>query len=170
MTVALKEWSIIVDALGKGKQSILLRKGGIREEGDEFEAKHKTFLLYPTIYHEQEKFIKPDWLPFLNGAQYVQNAQQVLIKYYAEVADYRMLESWDVVAKLNAWHAWKEEVIKERFERWGNRIHLLILQIYELPSSVKIDVLPQYGGCTSWIEIQDDIPLNGKPVVNKNII
>ncbi len=41
--LAFKEWSYIVTALGKGKQSIILRKGGISEENGDFELKGKEF-------------------------------------------------------------------------------------------------------------------------------
>jgi UDP-N-acetylglucosamine 2-epimerase (non-hydrolysing) len=30
---AFKEWAVVVDALGRGEQTLILRKGGIQEEG-----------------------------------------------------------------------------------------------------------------------------------------
>ncbi|HSZ26294.1 MAG TPA: DUF1802 family protein [Cytophagaceae bacterium] len=170
MTLAFKEWSFIVDSLGKGKQSIILRKGGISEEGGDFDLKGKKFILYPTLFHQAETMLKTQWLPFLDGNRFYTTTDKVKIQYYAEVADSTILTDWNMVAKLNNWHAWKEEVIRERFERWNRSVNLLLLQIFELPEIVELDVLPQYGGCKSWTELEPEIDLIGRIVVNKNII
>jgi hypothetical protein len=170
MTLAFKEWSFIVDALGKGRQSIILRKGGISEEGGDFDMKGQKFVLYPTLFHQTEQMLKPQWLPFLDGNKFYPNPDKVKIQYYAEVANSSIITDWNTIAKLNNWHAWKEEVIRERFERWNKSVNLLVLQTFELPQIYELDVLPQYGGCKSWIELAPDIELIGKMVVNKNII
>ena len=44
--VALKEWAVTVRALAQGQQILLLRKGGIHEEGKDFRVIHPEFLLY----------------------------------------------------------------------------------------------------------------------------
>ncbi len=170
MTLAFKEWSFIVDALGKGKQSIILRKGGVSEEDGGFDLKGKKFILYPTLFHQAEQMLKPQWLPYLNGNRFYPSPDKVKIQYYAEVADSRIVTDWTSLSKLNNWHAWKEEVIKERFERWNKSVHLLVLQTFELPQIYELEVLPQYGGCKSWTELEPEIELIGKMVVNKNII
>ena len=45
---ALKEWAVTVKALEQGSQVILLRKGGISEDGKRFAVAHDQFLLFPT--------------------------------------------------------------------------------------------------------------------------
>ena len=170
MTLAFKEWSFIVDALGKGKQSIILRKGGIAEENGDFNLKGKKFILYPTIFHQAEQLLKPQWLPYLNGNKFHPNQDKVKIQYYAEVAESTTISDWNTIAKLNNWHAWKEEVIKERFERWNKNVNLLVLQTFELPQIYELDILPQYGGCNSWTDLEPDIDLIGSMVINKSII
>ena len=37
---AFKEWAIVVDALGRGRQSVILRKGGIAEGRGGFRPEH----------------------------------------------------------------------------------------------------------------------------------
>src|SRR5690349_7174315 len=49
---ALKEWAVVVRALVDGRQSVLLRKGGIIEETREFKLVRTRFLLYPTYEHQ----------------------------------------------------------------------------------------------------------------------
>ena len=40
--IALKEWAVAVKALDRGEQIMLLRKGGIREEGKDFVITERT--------------------------------------------------------------------------------------------------------------------------------
>jgi hypothetical protein len=168
--LAFKEWSYIVTALGKGKQSIILRKGGIAEEGGDFEVKGKEFLLFPTLFHQAETMVKPQWLPFLKATQYHEQEDKVRIKYYVKVVDTQVLTDWEQVKKLDNFHAWKEEVIQERFTRWGNSIQLLVVQVFELGAAQDISLKPAYDGCKSWVEIEDKIEFIGRPILNKNII
>lgn len=171
MALAFKEWACIVDALGKGRQSIILRKGGIHEEGSgDFELKGKEFILFPTLFHQAADMIKPDWRPFLSDTRFHTTQGKVDIKYYVQVADVQVITDWELLKKLEPFHAWKEEIIKERFERWGNSIHLLIVQVFEFGASFQLDLLPEYGGCKSWLEIVKPIDFIGRPVVNKSII
>ncbi len=59
MRTAFKEWAIIVDALGRREQIIILRKGGISEGRDGFQMEHPQFLLFPTLYHQQRESVTP---------------------------------------------------------------------------------------------------------------
>src|ERR687889_2309993 len=61
MMIALKEWAIVCKALEKGKQMLLLRKGGIMEYRKGFEVKHNEFLLYPTFEHQSVESIKVEY-------------------------------------------------------------------------------------------------------------
>ena len=53
MKTAFKDWAVIVDALGRGEQSVIFRKGGLREGKGGFRPEFDTFLLFPTRYHQQ---------------------------------------------------------------------------------------------------------------------
>ena len=44
----LKEWATVVKALELGKQTVILRKGGILETASGFNIESKEFLLFPT--------------------------------------------------------------------------------------------------------------------------
>jgi hypothetical protein len=169
MTLAFKEWSYIVDALGKGKQNIILRKGGISEEDGEFMVRGNKFLLLPTLFHQAKEQIKESWLPFLDGEKYHKESGKVRIEFFAELAEKKLLTDWNIIRKLSSFHAWKESIVEERLNRWDKNVHLLIVQVYKLKEPLIIDMLPEYGGCKSWVELPD-IVLEGKAVVNKTII
>jgi hypothetical protein len=170
MALAFKEWSYIVDALGKGKQSIILRKGGISEEGGDFVVKGTKFLLLPTLYHQAEEIIKPQWLPFLKGDKFNTPDNKAKILYYVEVVDAKLITDYSIVKKLDQYHAWKDEIIQERFNRWNKSVHLLVTQVFELLTPVEIEMTPEYAGCKSWVELKEEVEMLGKPILNKMII
>ena len=62
---SLKEWTTIIKALENGKQTILLKKGGILEIASDFKIEFKKFLLYPTWEHQEFHHIKPEFHNFL---------------------------------------------------------------------------------------------------------
>src|SRR5215475_1500627 len=57
--VAFKDWAAICDAMGQGRQSLILRKGGLYEGRDGFQFKHPDFFLFPTGFHEQLEKLRP---------------------------------------------------------------------------------------------------------------
>lgn len=54
----LKEWSAAVHALLDGRQTVLLRKGGIHEK--RFEVAAPRFLLFPTVAHSHLDRVRPE--------------------------------------------------------------------------------------------------------------
>src|SRR4051794_27585132 len=56
--VAFKEWAGVCDALEDGRQSLILRKGGIDEGPSGFVPEHPAFWLYPTRRHEGEQGLR----------------------------------------------------------------------------------------------------------------
>ena len=75
---AFKEWYAIVEAIGSGRQNILLRKGGIHEGKRGFELRSESFWLFPTFFHQQLEKLNPeigiDVIP--------QFGQNIPIQYY----------------------------------------------------------------------------------------
>ena len=66
MTTALKEWSAVVHALLDGRQSVLLRKGGIHEK--RFEVTAQECLLFPTVAHSHAQRVRPEHRDLLDPA------------------------------------------------------------------------------------------------------
>src|SRR5438132_14405369 len=104
MNVGFKEWAIVCEALGRGEQSIILRKGGIAEGRDGFRFKHDEFFLFPTLFHEQvEKTTLPP-----GTAMPAHNAGEIEIKYFARVEWTKLITDFAVALKLAPFHIWKE--------------------------------------------------------------
>jgi hypothetical protein len=53
MAKGFKEWQVVCDALASGRQSIILRKGGIHEGREGFSFGEELFYLFPTRFHNQ---------------------------------------------------------------------------------------------------------------------
>ena len=52
-SAGLKEWALVCEAMGRGEQSVILRKGGLAEGRAGFGFRHSEFFLFPTFFHEQ---------------------------------------------------------------------------------------------------------------------
>jgi len=51
--IGFKEWDVVCEAIGSGRQDVIFRKGGIHEGRDGFSFKHPEFYLFPTLFHAQ---------------------------------------------------------------------------------------------------------------------
>ena len=158
---AFKEWEAIVEALGQGAQIIILRKGGIAEGRQGFEARHPKFWLFPTAYHQQWEKTKPELQRFLAPAAVRKADQPIALQYFAEVTDAVYLDSWDKVARLDDAHFWTDALLRERFdyaERPGMEpgLHLLIVRVSRINLPHKLAPSKDYDGCKSWIDVPAD--------------
>jgi hypothetical protein len=171
MHVAFKEWAVVVDALGSGEQIIVLRKGGISEGRGGFKAEHDQFVLFPTLFHQQrDSVIDSARKRFDEIAPGFAAADKLRIEYYAEVVDSRQLNTLQAAQALRGQHIWRDEVIAERFD-WGRakNIYAMALRVFRLPEERVLPLLPSYGGCKSWVELEEEIDIaNNKPVLGED--
>ena len=167
MRAAFKEWAIVVDALGRGDQIIILRKGGISEGRAGFQMEHERFLLFPTLFHQQRESVVP-------GAQSRYDViapgfpppGKLRLEFFAEVIQAKQLHSLAEANALHGQHIWRDEVIAGRFD-WGRNkgIYALAVKVFHLPMPVELPMLSAYEGCKSWIDIDHEVATDGaKPV------
>lgn len=153
MKPAFKEWALVCEALGCGRQSIILRKGGIAEGRAGFSFRHSEFLLFPTWFHEQlAKTTLPTDCPVPACPE-----NELILTYGATLEWTAILRDWSVVARLQEHHIWREEVLAERFayeEEPG--LHLAFLRIYRLDPPMIMPMEKRYGGCRSWVDLPVD--------------
>ena len=169
MRVAFKEWAVVVDALGRGDQILILRKGGISEGRGGFQVEHPSFLLFPTLFHQQRESVIPSAqqrydiiAPALPGPD------KLRIEFFGELIAWERLDSLAAAQRLQGQHIWRDEVIAERFD-WGKNknIFALAVRVYRLPVATELPMLPQYGGCKSWVELDAEIATEGAvPALN----
>ncbi len=161
LTHALKEWAIALEALEQGKTIMLLRKGGIKESQGKFQVPRDLILLYPTYEHQQPTLLKPEYQSSVTPVTSGWHPEQVTISSWAEITDVLPVSEENTVKALLPFHIWNEQFIRTRL-KWKPRqpIYILLLRTYKLQTPQVIDYLPQYGGCTSWIDLGSAINLD----------
>jgi hypothetical protein len=169
MHAAFKEWAVIVDALGHGGQIIILRKGGISEGRGGFKMEHPRFLLFPTLFHQQRDSVIPAAQKRYDEiAPHFAAPDKLRLEFFAEVAFASQLHSLSEANALHGQHVWRDEVIAQRFD-WGRdkSIFALAVRVFHLPNTVELPMLSAYGGCKSWIELEQAVATDGaNPVLS----
>ena len=164
--IAFKEWAVVVDALGRGEQILILRKGGIRETRGEFHVDHASFWLFPTQYHEAERSIIPSKRPVLRELAARASTDFADIEFFAVADCVIKIADANLLDRLQGRHIWAEHVLKERFE-FGREpgLHALVTRVYRLVRPERFVMREEYGGCKSWIQLERTIDANVAPVL-----
>ena len=109
MMNALKEWATVVKALEQGKQTVILRKGGILETASGFNIESKKFFLFPTWEHQETKHVKPEFHNFLNEVLNKKPDEGFnRITSFAEVLDEKDIQTTETIKKLSEFHVWSD--------------------------------------------------------------
>ena len=166
--IALKEWAVTVHSLSQGQQILLLRKGGIHEEGKDFRVIHSEFLLYPTYEHQREDLLKPEHQSTLSQLlSELPRSETITFTHWAKTEEIIEVSDQEKVDELSPHHIWANEYAQSRLH-WKPMLPLsiMLLRVYKIEQPVKVPFIPEYGGCTSWVEVIPTINLgNMKPVL-----
>jgi hypothetical protein len=156
MTAALKEWSAAVHALLDGRQTVLLRKGGIHEK--RFGVTASRFLLFPTVAHSHVERVRPEHRDLLAPAAADSTHDALVLRAGAKVVaaiEVNRPEALDEIASLHIWTA--ESVKEDRLDfRPKHRLTVLVVQASPLVEPVLLDRAPEYAGCKSWVPLPVD--------------
>ncbi len=158
LQVALKEWAVVCRALEQGRQTVLLRKGGILEAAGEFEVENRQFLLFPTYLHQNLTMLKPSEHAGFESRS--AEPEQVLITAAGVVTDIARLKSRRQIDAIDDEHVWTPPLIDMRFNyRPTNPLYLLLVRAYRLPHPVPLANTPAYAGCKSWVPLNETVEL-----------
>ncbi|RLS28705.1 MAG: DUF1802 family protein [Planctomycetota bacterium] len=159
---AFKEWAAICRALASGRQDVILRKGGITEPGGAFRPEYREFLLMPTFLHQSAESLVPQARELLVGIDDARPAEgSVVFTHSAEVVEVHRITDRSGLDPFRDRHVWAEQVVDERFHRWKDELHLLEVAVHCLPSPVTLPWRESYGGCRSWVELEQSVDLTG---------
>jgi hypothetical protein len=167
LTAALKEWAVAVDALTQGETILLLRKGGIREQGGSFQVAHSPVWLYPTYEHQKPHLLKPEYADRVTPVESGWHPETITIQAWAEITHTFQVSEATTVESLLPCHIWNQQFAIERL-KWKPKtpIALLLLRVYRLPQAQVIPYREEYGGCKSWIDLQvEGFPDRAVPVL-----
>lgn len=152
----LKEWNATIEALGQGKQTILIRSYGTTFD---------SFLLYPTVsYANKDDFLdgfQPEYQSFVeDNALPMKEGDKVAIKYYATVE--KIIEkSPSAVSRLQKNYIWTSEHVRNYLN--GKKAQVWVLRVYKLKEPYMAEPTP---GAIKYANLKEEILLDGiEPVM-----
>jgi hypothetical protein len=160
---ALKEWSAVVHALLDGRQSVLLRKGGIGEK--RFELAAREFMLFPTVAHSHAERVRPEFRDLLTAGAADSVDDRVVVRAAAKVVAALEVNRPDNIDAIQDLHIWTIDSVREdRLDfRPKHRLAVLVVQAIPLVEPVELPRIADYAGCTSWVQLPVT-PSLGTPV------
>ncbi|MDA0262866.1 MAG: DUF1802 family protein [Chloroflexi bacterium] len=159
--MALKEWAVTVDAMAQGDQVLLLRKGGIHEDGKDFRVIHREFLFYPTYLHQKEDLLQPAYQPALQRVlEQPHDDEHITFTHWAKAEEVLEIEEQEKVDALEPHHIWTTAYAQSKLH-WKPMLPLsvMLLRVYKLEQPVTVPFLKEYSGCTSWVEVLKTVNL-----------
>jgi len=159
-SVGFKEWSLVCDALGRGEQSIILRKGGIAEGREGFSFQHREFFLFPTFFHEQTAKV------CIPSANLPEACDTITIRWYAKAEHALRIDSLRIAKALAPLHILTPEVVRERFGYKDEGLHVAFLRVFELSPSWILTNEKRFAGCRSWVDLPSPPEMKMRPVLD----
>jgi len=154
----LKEWNAIIEALGKGKQSLIIRKNSTKLD---------KILLYPTYSYandknyllnfkkEYRKFVSDNALPNITN-------NRIKIKYFVSIEKIIEKSSKEIL-ELNDLYIWNQSHVQ--FYLDGNNAYVWLLRVYKLknPYFAEKHQGMTFANLKEYVNIDDS-----KPVLNND--
>jgi hypothetical protein len=141
---ALKEWSNVIESLGRGEQVILIRKGGIADPHFGIEA--DRFYLYPTYFHQGE----------------TDPRTTVQVTHWVEVVRTWSVRDAELLERLQPFVDIPRETLEARYRfRPDQALYVIAVRTFVLPAAVEVRYREEYGGCRSWVSVDDEIDVTG---------
>jgi restriction system protein len=156
MRKAVKEWAAVIEALGQGKQTLLIRTSP---------PPVNEFMLYPTLGRGQT--LKPEYDALRQAADRLIKPDQVHIEYFCRVTDTLRI-SLEKCLRLDKYFVWSSEHVEKYLTQGrGGTACVWLVRAFKLPSVL---VIPRtVGGNLSWYNHKEDVSTAGAvPVLNES--
>ncbi|MBI2160279.1 MAG: DUF1802 family protein [candidate division NC10 bacterium] len=166
--IALKEWAVVCAEMAAGRQTILLRKGGIREPSQGFTVEHREFFLFPTYVHENEEDLtETARLALPEVARGAPPAGELHLELYAVVEAAIEVLTLEPLRRLEGRHILAWSAVERRFHYRRPGLHVIALRVSRLPEPLVVPNLFRYDGCRSWVGLESELPVTGaRPVLD----
>lgn len=164
--IAFKEWAAVCEALAAGRQTIILRKGGIREGRAGFRIEHREFWLYPTNFHQADVALTSDASEFVARAMARPRTPGVVpVQHYAVVHEVRELATEEAAWQLAGLHIWSEATVRQRFNYKQPGLFLLLVRMFVAPQPTEVTESAEMAGCKSWVTLPGPLTTAGLEAV-----
>jgi hypothetical protein len=153
-STALKEWAVICRALETGRQTLLLRKGGIAEGAGGFRAEHNCFWLYPTQFHQSAEQLAPEFASLLSDVDQLRTGDgRIVVRSFAIVEQVEYITSLEQALSLRGLHGWSDAVVEQRFNYKKPGLYLFVVRIFAATNSTAVTESATMAGCKSWVQL-----------------
>ncbi len=169
---ALKEWATVLEAMARGEQMLLIRKGGLLEPGSGFELMAKAFVFYPTFEHQAVHYLREPYRAYFDAAVQRRAPEgQVRLDLVGIAVSSVQSNDPAIVERLRAFHVYNEAFVSQRL-KWQPAQPLVIVavRVFRLAEPHALTVLPRYAGCKSWVDLASPISLEGARPVQDDAI
>lgn len=158
--VAFKEWAVVCAALAAGRQSIILRKGGIHEGPGGFRPEHDAFWLYPTSFHQGLESLAPGSEPFLQAALAAKPpAGQLYLQHLAIVEQVHELQREADALALEGQHLWSQVTVRQRFHYRRPGLYALLVRVYCSLHPHSLLESADFSGCKTWVPLPGELAI-----------
>ena len=158
--VAFKEWAGVCRALLDGRQSLILRKGGIDEALGGFRPEYGAFWLYPTRVHQAQQGLKPSVAGGVEDDS-DSSAGVVEILGLAVVEQIGRVDRPERLARLESLHVWTADTVEKRFHYRTPGLYVLGVRVYRRPLAWRVNVTPEHAGCKTWVPLGEGLDTIG---------
>ncbi|QDT52659.1 hypothetical protein Pan44_06710 [Caulifigura coniformis] len=157
-SIALKEWAAVCLALAEGRQSLLLRKGGIAEGSGGFRMEHPEFWLFPTQFHQSPDQLSPEGSELLSRVQQqAPAAGRLRIDAFATIRSVAFIDDEKRLSEFDGRHVMSTDVVRERFHYRRPGLFVAAVEVHRRSDPVEIPDEPRYAGCHSWVDLSSPI-------------
>jgi hypothetical protein len=169
-STALKEWATVLEAMARGQQLVMIRKGGLIEPGAGFDVASPVFAFYPTFEHQAVNYLREPFRPYFDAAS-ARRAPDGSVRFelIGQVVDSVRSHDPAIVDRLREFHIYNEAFLTQRL-KWQPEtpLTIVVVRAFRLATPAIIAVTPQYAGCKSWVELDAPVSLEGAlPVMDE---
>ena len=167
--IALKEWATVLEAMSRGEQLVLIRKGGLIEPGSGFELVTDRFVFYPTFEHQAVHYVRPEFRRYFDEAL-PHRAPEGQVRFDVVGVATHAVQSSDpgIVERLSPFHIYNAEFVTQRL-KWqpDHPLSIVVVRAFRLAAPQVISTVPRYAGCKSWVELEAPVSFAGAhPVID----
>ncbi len=162
--IAFKEWSGVCDALIHGRQTVILRKGGISEGAGpgQFAPEHTRFWLYPTWSHQSQQGLRPLADQTAGARATAPNPDgSIPIRGFVRLDFFGYVTSEDALPALRPLHCLEDETIRKRFHYRRPGLWVLAARVWRHDPGFSVIPTPDHAGCTTWVILEQRLSTSG---------
>ena len=167
--MALKEWATVLEALARGEQLVLIRKGGLIEPGRGFDLMASAFFLYPTFEHQAVNYLRAPFQAYFEEAARRRAPEgQVRLDLFGLAVSSTQSHNPAIVERLAPFHIYNQAFLSQRL-KWqpDQPLVVVVIRAFRLEAPRVLPVAPRYAGCKSWVELESPVALEAaRPVLD----